>query len=327
VAEPTCPARAPTRPARLGVALVLGLLAGWFTAYSLGRPGFHGDFEFAWWGARLMLAGTNPYALTEYAGADIYGGAALFYPPPTLWLIAPLAWLPVQLAGAIVFGLSTAALAFLITRTEWWRLHLFLSGSFVMAASLGQWAPLLMVAALAPAARPLWFLKPSLGLAVLAYRPSRWAFIGAAGAVLASLVVLPDWPAWWVGGAAASPQHIAPLLVPWGGPLLLLAALRWRTARGRLLLVMACVPQFLFFYDQLLLWLMPCTRRESLWLTACNVAGVLLWIGACLYTDQPYQQLARPFVVVACYLPALVLVLREPGERQLGSPSQAPLRA
>ena len=41
---------------------------------------------------------------------------------------------------------------------------------------------------------------------------------------------------------------------------------------------MSCVPQFLFFYDQLLLWLIPRSRRESVWLSVCNVVGTLLWV-------------------------------------------------
>jgi hypothetical protein len=171
---------------------------------------------------------------------------------------------------------------------------------------------LIVVAALIPAAGPLWIVKPSIGLAALAFRPSAYAALAAGGLILVSLVVLPGWLLEWLAGAAQSPQHAIPVLTLWGGPLLLLAALRWRTPAGRLLLVMSCVPQFLFFYDQLLFWLIPRTRRESLWLTVWNVLGTLAWIGASFWTDQPYQQLARPFVIAFCYFPALALVLRQP---------------
>jgi hypothetical protein len=300
---------------RLAVALLIGLGAGLFTAFSLGRPEFHGDFEFPWWGARLLLEGVNPYGLVEYGGATPYGGAPLFYPLPTLWLLAPLAWLPAPLAGGIVFGLSSAGMAFAFTRDGWWRLHVFMSGSFVMAASLGQWSPLLMLAALVPAAGPLWIVKPSIGLAALAYRPTVFGAITGAAVMLLSVLLLPSWLPQWLEGGALSVQHVIPALTIWGGPLLLLAALRWRTPAGRLLLVMSCVPQFLFFYDQLLFWLIPRTRRESLWLSICNVVGMLLWIATSYWTDQPYQQIARPFVMGACYFPALMLVIREPARR------------
>jgi hypothetical protein len=43
--------------------------------------------------------------------------------------------------------------------------------------------------------------------------------------------------------------------------------------------------------------------------------GVLLWIATSYWTDQPYQQIARPFVMGACYFPALLLVIREPARR------------
>src|ERR1700738_4513507 len=114
----------PARP-RLAVALLIGLCAGLFTAFSLGRPEFHGDFEFPWQGARLLLEAVNPYALVEYRGERIYGGAPLFYPLPTLGLIAPLAWLPAPVAGGIAFGLSSAGLAYVFTRGGLGRLHVF----------------------------------------------------------------------------------------------------------------------------------------------------------------------------------------------------------
>jgi hypothetical protein len=42
------------------------------------------------------------------------------------------------------------------------------------------------------------------------------------------------------------------------------------------------------------------------------VVGALGWIVASYWTDEPYQQLARPFVIASCYFPALALVLRAP---------------
>src|SRR5439155_17280890 len=148
--------------------------------------------------------------------------------------------------------------------------------------------------------------------AALAYRPTAFGAITGGAIMLLSVLLMPGWLPQWLDGGAQSIQHIAPVLTIWGGPLLLLAALRWRTPAGRLLLVMSCVPQFLFFYDQLLFWLIPRTRRESLWLSVCNVVGILLWIAASYWTDQPYPQIGRPFVLVASYFPALILALPHP---------------
>src|SRR5437764_9033869 len=102
--------------------------------------------------------------------------------------------------GGIIFGLSSALLAFAFTRDGWWRLHLFLSGSFVMAASLGQWSPLLMLAALLPAAEPLWIVKPSIGLAALAYRPTVFSAVTGGAIMVLSVLLLPGWLPEWLDG-------------------------------------------------------------------------------------------------------------------------------
>lgn len=305
----------PTPRLRIVLALVVGVCGGLLAWYSLHRPGFDGDIEYPLRGARLVLQGIDPYAITRWDGRDLYGGAHLFYPPWTLVALLPLVWLPAPVAGGILFGTASAVLAYLLTRDGVWRAHVFLSGSFVIAASLAQWAPLLMIAALLPAAGVLWLLKPSVGLAAFAARPSWRTGIASAVIVAVVLLLVPRWVSEWLTSGAGSVQHIAPVrLWQWGGPLLLLAALRWRTPGGRLLLVLAVVPQFLFFYDQMLLWLVPRTRRESLALTMANQAGVVLWIAWSIFIGGAYQQLARPFVMLFCYLPALVLVLRQPNE-------------
>jgi hypothetical protein len=298
--------------------LALGLLAGAFAWAILVRPGFDGDIEFAWQGARLLASGINPYGITSWHGVNLYGGAPLYYPPPTLWALLPLTRVSSALAGGIVVGLSTAFLYSVLAKDARWRIGVFASGSFVLAASLGQWAPLLSVALLVPSLGWLSVLKPSTGLAVFAARPSvRTACI--IGALLAlSVLLLPSWPRLYLNGVRVSMQHVAPIAAVWYGPVLLVGLIRWRRPEARLLVTLACIPHMLFFYDELLLLVaVPTTKRELLILRAINILGMLAWLGYCLARPVPYQLVARPFVLAACYLPALFLVLRRPNEGPL----------
>jgi hypothetical protein len=99
-----------------------------------------------------------------------------------------------------------------------------------------------------------------------------------------------------------------------GGPLLLLALTRWRRREARLLLVLACVPQTLMFYDQLPLWLIPRTRLQSATLGLLSLTGLIL-ANMALPRNPTHAQVAVtywPMVFATCYLPALAMVMREP---------------
>ena len=78
-----------------------------------------------------------------------------------------------------------------------------------------------------------------------------------------------------------------------------------------MLVVLACLPQLLMFYDQLLLWLIPRTEREMLALTAASVVG-LFGAMLMLHPGENFTAVTIPVVVPSCYLPALVVVLRRP---------------
>jgi hypothetical protein len=234
----------------------------------------------------------------------------LLYPLPTVLLVVPLARLSLAAAGGITMGLSSALLAFVLTRQGWHRLWMLASAPFVMAISLGQWSPLVTVAALEPALGALAILKPNIGLAAFAYRPSLRMALGCAVVFALSLIALPRWPLEWLHAIRSLPGHPAPILAVHGvGIVLLLAAVRWRTPEGRLLLVSACVPQLLLFADQLPLLLVARTRNELVALTACSQIGFVIWF-LMLRDGDLYVLKAAPYVLLFIFIPTLVLVLR-----------------
>jgi hypothetical protein len=301
---------APSPRRRFVVALGIGIASGVFAFLLHGRAGFWPDFVFPWQAARYLLAGRDPYAALPGNLGEPFE-SPLLYPLPTVLAAVPVAGLPLPLAGAIVMGLSAALLAYVITREGWHRLWMLGSAPFVMAINLGQWSPLVTVAALEPTLGFLASLKPNIGLAALAYRPTWRMIVGGAVVLLVSLIILPRWPIEWLRAVRSLPGHPAPILAVHGaGLVLLLAALRWRTPEGRLLLLSACIPQLLLFADQLPLWLVARTRRELMVMTACSQVAFVLWF-ARLRPGDLYVLAAAPYVLALVFAPALVIVLRQ----------------
>jgi len=216
-------------------------------------------------------------------------------------------------AAGVFFGLSSALLAFGLTRHgEWWRLLVFLAFPYWAALQAVQWSPLLFAVALYPALLPLTLVKPHLGLPVALTHLSWKRGAACAAFGLGSLLLDPAWPVRWMSQINTYDGFVPLLTIP--GPLLLLALLRWRAERARLCLLLSAIPQRLF-YDQLLIWLIPESAPE-LMMFVC--LGWLGYFGAFLT-----GRAADVWIIITLYLPALLVVLRQHEPRDRLMPVEA----
>lgn len=304
-------ASAPSARRRIAVALALGLASALFTWLVMRPETAIPDFPFWWRAARILAAGGNPYH--EMPQTPTWPlPDRLYYPLPAVLITLPIASLPLPAAGALMMGSASAILAWSASGQGFGRLWMFASPPYILALKFGQWSPLIMSAAFLPAMGWAAAIKPPLGLAVLAYRPSWRSASLALAFALAGFLALPSWVADWRANLAHLEQHPAPVAT-FGGVLLLGALARWRRRDGRLLVVMACVPQLLFFADQFPLWLVPRTRGEMVALSVCSMAGFGLW-WLSIEPGTLYVLAAAKYVMLSCYLPALVIVLRHRNE-------------
>jgi hypothetical protein len=264
------------------------------------------DFQFYYLATRLWTGGINPYDLRPFTPPWPLSDR-VFYPLPSLILTTPFTWLRIDVAQVVFVTAASGLLAWRLSRNAIWPLLLFASPSFLFAALTGQWSPWLTFAALTPSAGFLLVAKPTLGLACWCYRPSRWHVATGAAITLVSLALIPSWPRAWLDNLHEVVGHPAPITYQWG-PLLALATLRWRTREARFLLAMALVPQLLFFYDQLPLFFVCRTRGEALAFIGWGMAVMMV------YLIPAFVGFGGPWAMVACYLPALLIVLRRPNE-------------
>src|SRR6185295_10505928 len=136
------------------------------------------DFTVHWYAARALVRGENPYESLHIGSRLILDGR--YYYPLTATLIAvPVAWLPIKAAAVMFSGLGAGLLAYWLAR-EPWRLAALLSAPMLSTAAAGQNTAFVTVAALAPALGWLIAIKPNVGLAILAMRPSKAMVVGAA---------------------------------------------------------------------------------------------------------------------------------------------------
>ena len=291
------------------IAATLFLVAARVVLYVF-NPDYANDFDQLYYAAQNLVAGENPYPI-----ARKWFHFPLYYPLPTVLFTVPFAAIPL-LHARIIFDMCVGG----VFAYALWRyrgphsLLALVSGAFLFAMRNGQVTPLIVAACLIPRLGFLLVVKPNMGLALWLTRPNRQAVVGGAVVLLLSLLVLPTWPLDWIHNVRSQGQHLQPPLMRPFGFLLLLAALRWRTLEGRLILFLSVVPQNSLPHELVPLALIPASALHM------GIYVVGTWITVAVAADIFQQQLGYlitvdrlwPALLCAGYLPMLYLVLRSP---------------
>jgi hypothetical protein len=293
---------------RIVVSLAVALAAAAVAWTMARRPLVTQDFAFYFRAVQLWSEGGDPYAMRPMTPQWPLA-SPLYYPLPALILLWPLHALSQPIASAIFAGLPSGLLAWRLTaRGTLWPLLTLASPSYAMAVCVGQWTPWLLLAMLWPIAGMTYAAKPTLGLACFIARPSKRAFVGALSVGVLSLLLWPRWPVEWLGNLSTVVGHPAPLWSVTGLVVALVLIPRWREPRVRLVVAMAAVPQLLFFADQVPLSLVAETKREAVFVTVVGWLAAAVWYVRHYHTDD-FVRPAAPYVLLGCYLPALLVAL------------------
>jgi len=277
---------------RIAISAAIGLASGVFCWFLMKH--FHqdaADFRWALHLAQRVLARQNPYdtALEQY--------------PLTAGIFAlPFVRLQPEIAAGAFYGISSALLAFGLTRHSYRGLLIFLAYPYWAGLLTVQWSTIITASAFFPWLLPVTMAKPQIGLPVFLTRASRRGIVACFIVGALSLALIPRWPLLWIAQMKHY-EHFIPLLVA-PGPLLLLALIRYRNRDAILLLLAACMPQR-WFFDSFILWLIPKSRREIL-ATVFFSWGAGLW--RWYHVPQSFTEVGR-WTVIFLYLPMLIVVL------------------
>jgi hypothetical protein len=282
---------------RIAVAVALGITTGTFCWFLMKH--FHqdaADFHWALHLAQRLLARENPYD-TPFEQYPLTAGI----------FALPFVRLQPEIAAGMFYGISSAALAFGLTRHSYRGLLIFLAYPYWAGMLTVQWSPIIAASAFFPLLLPLTLAKPQIGLPVFFTHASRRGIVACLVLAAVSLAIAPRWPLIWIAQTGHY-EHFVPLLVV-PGFLLLLALFRYRDRDAWLLLLAACMPQR-WFFDSFILWLIPKSRREIVWTVFFSWgAGIWRWY----HFPQSFTQVGR-WTVIFLFLPMLaVILLRRPG--------------
>jgi len=249
------------------------------------------DFTWAIRAARALLHRQSPYdtPLEQYPlTAAVFG--------------VPFVWLRPEVAAGLFYGISSGLMAFGLSRQGLHRLLVFLAYPYWAGILTAQWSPLILAAAFFPFLLPATMAKPQIGLPVALTHLSKRGVLVCAVVLLVTLLLVPRWPLLWVHQMGYY-EHFIPLLVL-PGPLIVLALWRYRDRDARFLVLAALMPQR-WFFDTLILWLIPKSRREILITVLCSWgAGIWRWY----HVPHSFAEVGR-WAVICIYLPMLGIVL------------------
>jgi hypothetical protein len=277
---------------RIFISALIGVASGSICGFLLlhFRQGA-GDFSWALRAAHYVLTGQNPYDTP----LEQYPLTAAFFAVPFLWLRP-------ELAGALFYGISSALLAFGLTRDGYQRVWIFLAFPYWAGLLTAQWSPIIMATAFFPYLLPVTMAKPQIGFPVGVTHLSEEGLLASLFVTLLTLSAMPRWPMLWFRQLGNYDHFVPLLLLP--GPILLLALFCYRDHSAWLLIFTAVMPQR-WFFDAFILWLIPRARREIL-LTASLSWGAAIW--RWYHVPHSFTEVGRS-AVIFLYLPTLVVIL------------------
>jgi hypothetical protein len=307
----------PTTRARVLVAVVIGLVGALVVQSQYARASnVHTDFGMVWFGARAFAQGVDPYSLIGPGRTFDYVWP-LIYPATALLAVLPLSLFTEHVAAGVFVGVSSFLLAFGVTKNGWHLLPLFATEAYANAARLGQWSILFTAFLFLPWIGIILAAKPQGAIPLLASTTSRrgiWlAILGGSILIAVSLILQPTWPARWIEGVRQA-RFMEPPIAQFGGPIVLLALVRWRRPEAWLIVALACMPQAPGWYNTLPLFTIPAGLAEAV--AMASIATALGWIGGNLIPQgssaSQFYAWVGAILVLSVYLPATAIVLRRP---------------
>jgi hypothetical protein len=277
------------------------------------------DFAQAWFAARAVLDGANPYLLIG-PGLPFDWPWPFLYPLPAALVAIPFSPLSQATASILFFGIGSACFAWALMQYGYGPLFGFFGGGLHYAAEAAQWSPLLAASVVVPPIGFLLVAKPTVGLAMFAARPSRWAVAGALSLCALALLLQPTWIHDWLGAIATNSERMAPRhpyrppVFNLGGVFALLCLTRWQRPEARLVAVLACMPQTSALYETVPLFLVPQTFVEAAVLVGLSYAHALVAHPAPMSDWATAMEQSARWIPLFLYIPVTVMILRRPND-------------